>query len=52
VNVLFFCNAVRERHGSRLALVALQDDEPVGVDRLLRALVRASNESVRTAQVA
>jgi len=44
-------NAVRERHGSRVALVALQDCEPIGVERL-RALVRAGNESVRTAQVA
>ena len=44
-------NAVRDRHGSRVALVALQDDEPIGVERL-RALVRAGNEPVRTAQVA
>ncbi len=44
-------NAVRERYGSRVALVALQDDEPIGVERL-RALIRAGNEALRPPQVA
>jgi arsenite-transporting ATPase len=38
--------AVTERYGSRVALVALQDDEPTGVERL-RALIRAGNGAVR-----
>jgi len=44
-------DAVRQRFAGRAALVALQDDEPVGIERL-RALIRSGDTSLRTPQVA
>ena len=43
--------AVRAQHTKRLALVALQEEEPVGVARL-QALIRSGNETVRPPRVA
>ena len=40
-------NAVKARHGSRVALVPLQDEEPVGVERLRALVVPATARFVR-----